>query len=529
MKAQRSRHRLFATRRLHKQLGCLAAATFTAFVACHDPGDPGPLYGTLNLAITGLPDTIAAELTLTGPNGYSVRVTRAQAFSTLVPGSYTIVAGQVVTGVATFVPAFQSLPVTVSANAVSQATVIYSVTTGSLSVIVTGNPTDVAWKVQVSGPGGYRDSVSTNSTLGNLTPGPYAVSAGELRKGASVYAPRPSEFVVNVTPSVTPAAAVIGYTLVTGSLTLHVNGLAGGVNGSVAITGPNGFTATASGSTTLDGLRQGRYDIAATPVSSGAGLHVPAPTAQSVTIVPGSTALASINYSAGTATPGLNLTIEAIQLQQVVQNYGGAVPSIAGRAALLRVFVRASEPNAASPTVRVRLYDGAQQLASLTLPAPAPGVPTVIDEGSLALSWNVPISAELMRPGLRVLADVDPDNIVTETVEGDNAYPSSGTPLTLDVRTVAPLTVRLVPVTQSATGLTGNVTPANAVQYFTEARRMLPVSVLTVNIREPYTTNAPPLQPNDANGAWVQVLSELNALRAAEGSTAHYYGVVKTP
>ena len=39
----------------------------------------------------------------------------------------------------------------------------------------------------------------------------------------------------------------------------------------------------------------------------------------------------------------------------------------------------------------------------------------------------------------------------------------------------------------------------------------------------------PPLQPNDANTAWVQVLNELRALWAAEGSIAHYYGVVKVP
>jgi len=58
---------------------------------------------------------------------------------------------------------------------------------------------------------------------------------------------------------------------------------------------------------------------------------------------------------------------------------------------------------------------------------------------------------------------------------------------------------------------------------------VLPVSQFTLDVRQPYTTNAPPLEPLDGNGAWVQLLSEMNALRAAEGSSAHYYGVVKLP
>jgi hypothetical protein len=478
------------------------------------------------LSVTGLPDTIDAQITLSGPNGYSTRLSGPRTITSLVPGPYTITASQVVTGVATFVPAFQSLPVTVGASSVSKVTVIYAVTTGSILVVVAGAPPDVPWKVVVSGPAGYRDSVSANTTLGNLAPGSYAVSAGELRKGPDIYAPKPAEFVVIVPASVTSVPAVIGYTLVTGSLALHVNGLPAGVSAQVAITGANGFTTSATGSITLDGLLLGRYDVAASPVGSATGQHTPSPSSQSVTIVPGATALVSVNYWPGTL-PGLNLAVEAVQLQQVVQTYGGAVPSIAGRDALLRVFVRASEPNAVAPAVRVRLYDGDQLVSTAAIPAPAAGVPTSIDEGQLSGSWNLPIDGSLMRPGLRVLAEVDPDNAVLETVESDNVWPSSGTPLALDVRTVPPLAVRLVPVTQTATGLTGNVTPANAHEYFEAARKLLPLDVLTMDVRVPYTSNAPALQPNDANGAWVQILSELNALRAAEGTTAHYYGVVR--
>ena len=267
----------------------------------------------------------------------------------------------------------------------------------------------------------------------------------------------------------------------------------------------------------------------ASPANSGTGPYTPAPATQGVTVVPGAVGLVNVNYLAGTSPPGLNLAIEAVQLQQVVQTYGGGVPLITGRDALVRVFVRASEPNATLPQARIRLYDGAQQVVSLTASGPGSGVPTVVNEGDLASSWNVPVPASLLKPGLRILVDVDPSNLVAESVEDDNTWPSSGTPLTLDVRNVPALAVRLVPIAQTSTGLTGNVTESNSAQYYDAVRRLMPVNQLTMDVRQPYTTNLPPLQAGDGNGSWVALLNELNALRAAEGSSAHYYGVAKVP
>lgn len=510
------------------RLPLLAIALF-AWGGCNDPGDPDPVTGSLQLSIGGLPDTIDAAITLTGPNGYSAPVTRAQTLASLIPGTYTIAANQVVTGVATFVPAFQSLVVNVGANALSQAAVIYSVTTGSIAISVTGTPIDVPWKVLVAGPAGYRDSVSTNRTLGNLVPGIYFVSATEVRKGLSVYAPRQAEFPVTIPASITPANAVVTYSLITGTLSLHVNGLASGTSGNVNIAGPSGYSVSETSSVTLEGLRQGLYEISASAVGTGAAEQVPTPLKQNLVVIPGSTSVVSVNYRLLNPPAGVNFAIDAVHLQQVVQTYGGAVPTVAGRDALLRVFVRASEPNVASPAVRVRLYDGLQLLATHSVPAAAAGVPTVVEEGQLAASWNLPISGSMIRPGLRILTDVDPQNVIAESDENDNVWPSSGSPLAIDVRTVPPLNVRLVPVTQSATGLTGNITIANLAQYEAAARQLLPISGLTMDVRSPFTTNAPALDPTDANGAWVQVLSELNALRTAEGNAAHYYGVVKVP
>ena len=500
-----------------------------AISACDNSSDPPPPAGSLVLSVSGIPDTIPASMDVTGPNGYSKHLTGPETLGNLAPGSYTVAVAQVKTSVATFAPASQSLPVTVSANSVSQAAVIYSVITGSIAVTMTGAPPDAPGKVVVTGPAGYVDSMSASGTLGNLAPGVYNVSAREARKGLSIYAPKPAESVVTVPVGLAPVPATITYALVTGSLTIHVNGLPSGMSGNISVTGPAGFTAAVTGSTTLEGLLLGRYDINAAPLSGGAGSYTASPSMQGVTVVPGAVGLVNVNYWPGNQPPGLNLAVDAVQVQQVVQTYGGGVPLIAGREALVRVFVRASQPNAVAPDARVRLYEGSQQTATFTIPAPRAAVPVATSEEDLNSSWNVPVPGNLMRPGLRILVDVDPANAVAESAENDNSWPSSGAPLALDVRTVTPLAVRLVPVTQSTTGLTGNVNASNSAQYFDAARKLLPVSQFTLDVRQPYTTNAPPLEPGDGNGAWVQVLGEMRALQAAEGGAAHYYGVVKVP
>jgi len=133
-----------------------------------------------------------------------------------------------------------------------------------------------------------------------------------------------------------------------------------------------------------------------------------------------------------------------------------------------------------------------------------------------------------MVPSLRIVADVDPGDAIAETSEGDNTFPASGSPQVLDVRTLPSFDIRFVPIRQAVNGMTGGVTGANASSYLTTARNLLPLGTVNVEVREPFTTNAPALQSNDGNGACVQILSELNALRAAEGGARYYAGIVHT-
>ena len=239
----------------------------------------------------------------------------------------------------------------------------------------------------------------------------------------------------------------------------------------------------------------------------------------------GATTTVTVTYSA-TAGPTLNLMIGGLQLTQSVQRFDNTVPLITGRDALLRVTALANSSNGVRAQVRVRLYQGNTEVRSVVIESPADTVPTGRRDGEITTTWNTPVEGSLVQPGLRVVADVDPSNAVPEADETDNMFPASGR-LELNVRTAPPLAITLVPVLQTATNLQGDVTASNRRDYLDLANRMYPLPGYSAFVREVYTTSAPALQPDNANGAWFTVLNEIAALRAADPEVRHYYGVVR--
>lgn len=195
----------------------------------------------------------------------------------------------------------------------------------------------------------------------------------------------------------------------------------------------------------------------------------------------------------------------------------------------LRVFAVASEANSFQPSVRVRFYLGGSLAHTETLGAPSASVPTSVVEGTLTASWNMDVPASLIQPGLTILADVDPTNQVAEGDEGDNSFPLSGTPMAMDVRATPTFNVTFVPVRQAGNNLLGNVTTGNAGQFLDVTLTMLPIAQANALVHAEYLTTTPNLlQSNNDNGAWSTILSEVSALRTAEGASRYYYGVVGT-
>ena len=495
--------------------------------------------GAIAFLVTGLANGVNGAVTVTGPAGYSKTLTGTTTITDLAPGVYTVKSDSVQSGGLTYRMAIAIQQVTVVASLVaSPATISYSSAVANLTVSLSGVPVGATNMVEVKGPGGFDQFISGTTTFNNVTPGVYTVASsavilpGGLRyDGSPALVTRTLSFGITDTVSVTYARAG-------GKAAITVSGLPAGTNAAMTLTG-NGTSTPITGSVTLDNLAPASYTLSASAVTVSGTVYNPSPLSLSMAITTGVTTSAAITYFPSTVTPpttpptpppsgsGMNLILDGFYLTQATQKMDGSVPLVAGRDALLRVFVHASEANTVQPTVRVRIYDGATLLQTLTLNAPEGSVRTALSEGTLNSTWNSVIPAVNVRTAMRVLADVDPTGTVAEADETDNSWPRNGTPQGITVNVVPTFNVRFVPVTVG--GLTGNVTSANKDQFLVSTRRMHPINDINSDVRAPFTSSATVLQSGDGNGAWLTVLNEMNALRSADGApnTTHYYGVVK--
>jgi glucose/arabinose dehydrogenase len=94
----------------------------------------------------------------------------------------------------------------------------------------------------------------------------------------------------------------------TGSLAVAIGGLPAGVQPSVTLTGPNGYTAVIASSSTLTGLRTGTYTIAASDVTTGGARYAATPPTQTIVVASGAVATAT-NITYAIATARLAVTI----------------------------------------------------------------------------------------------------------------------------------------------------------------------------------------------------------------------------
>ncbi len=81
--------------------------------------------GTLAVTITGTPAGTSANVTVTGPNGYSTQLTSSQTLR-LAPGTYTATANPVGAGSSNYYPAVTTQTATVSISTAASITVNYS-------------------------------------------------------------------------------------------------------------------------------------------------------------------------------------------------------------------------------------------------------------------------------------------------------------------------------------------------------------------------------------------------------------------
>jgi len=488
----------------------------------------GPRTGTLSLTISGLPVNAPAQVTLSGPNKFSRVLAATEVVAGLRPGTYHISAAPIRDGATRYSPVADTQTVTIGTSDVPvEASVDYAVSSAVLIVTVDGAPASKPADIRVVGPNGFSQTVTASTTFNGIDPGYYLITASDLLADQQRFSPTPATRQVQLVPGLTPTTVQVTYAQTTGNLRFVVNGLPDGVAADLSVTGPApaaSFTVGASRDTV--GVTSGPYTVKAKSVTANGASYVPNFASQTITLSAATTAVVTVNYARSDGL--LNLTIDGVTITQAVQTYSGTVPLVAGRDAYIRVFARANQTTSTTTSVRVNLFMGSTLVNTLTLTNGSP-VPMAPDQADLATSWNGVVPGQFIQPGLSFLADVDPANTVVEGKETDNTFPASGTPAALDVRAVPPLKITFVPVIQRyAKTLVGNVSTSNTENFLGDARRMLPLRDFDVQVHAPYTTSdSLELTSSDANSEWLHVLSEMDALRVAESSVRHYFGVVK--
>jgi hypothetical protein len=500
---------------------------------------PAPSSGTLQISTT----TSGADQ---DPDGYSIRIDNASAQPIGVNATLTLINLRAaphsvrLLGLAANCSLSGANPAQVTVPDGGTTSVAFSVTctpntspTGGIQVTVatTGTlPDPDGYSVSVDGGTAQPIDVNGSRTFANLTPGTHSVQLGGVAGNCSVAGDNPRSVAVTAGQNAPVTFAVTCPTPAPGTGSIRITAATTGSSPdrdgyAVSVDGGNAQPLDVNGSRTIDGLEPRGHTVVLGGLAPNCTLT--GDNSRTVNVTAGQTATVSFAVSCASTAPSLNLRIERISITQSTQRQADDVPLIQGRDAFLRVFVIANGSNSARPSVRVRVFRQSTLVRTLTIPAPSASTPVAIQEGTLGSSWNIPVDGTLIQSGLALLADVDPDNALAETNEGDNSYPTSGTAQTLSVRSVPAASIMFVPVQQAADlSSVGNVNDGNKDRFVDYARRIYPLSEIQTAVHQVYTTSTTdPLTSNDANNAWMTVLDELNALRLMEGSNRTYVGI----
>ena len=223
--------------------------------------------------------------------------------------------------------------------------------------------------------------------------------------------------------------------------------------------------------------------------------------------------------------PSLVLTAPYFYLTQSVQNRRSSVPLMAGRDALLRVFVTGDQDSFYQPSVVALFYHGDRLEYGADMRLESDVLPGDVNEGRRDRSYNAVIPGAIIRPGTTMVIDLDRTGSVPLGAGSQLRIPEVGR-LALDVKTVPVMDLTVVPIVVAAkqnndiyNWTQGLNADSEQLQF---ARSVLPIPDLVVNVHEGYVTTA----DLSTGAGWGQLLGELTFLRRMEPRKGYYYGAV---
>ena len=216
----------------------------------------------------------------------------------------------------------------------------------------------------------------------------------------------------------------------------------------------------------------------------------------------------------------------AAYLTQAVQSREFPVSLVAGRPALLRVFVASEHADGeALPDVRATFHAGGLEIHAVEIEGGGGTIPEEVDEGSLTRSVNADIPGSVVRPGLEMVIEIDPLGTLDPGLGIPRRIPETGR-MAVEVTALADFELTLVPflweadpdsaVLEITSGMAGD--PWEHPLLF-ETRTLLPVGRMDVRLHHPVVSSS---------NSGFQHLDEVDLIRELEGGSGYWMGM-RTP
>ena len=211
-------------------------------------------------------------------------------------------------------------------------------------------------------------------------------------------------------------------------------------------------------------------------------------------------------------------------LTQPIQSLQFPVPLVAGRPALLRVFVFSPAADGELvPEVRATFYHGGAEVHTVEIEGGSAAMPTELDESSLTHSANADIPGDVLQPGLEMVIEVDPSGTLDSGLGIAKRMPATRR-LAVDVREMPDFQLTLVPFLyepepdSSILEITaGMANDPEGHPMFKDTRALLPIGEFDVTRHDPVVTST-------NNG--FQLMYDTEAIRVMEGRPGYWLAMM---
>ena len=222
------------------------------------------------------------------------------------------------------------------------------------------------------------------------------------------------------------------------------------------------------------------------------------------------------------------LTVPSFYLNQANQDPDGSVALVAGRDALLRVFLMGNGPSYFQPSVRVTFHQDGEEVYTTTIAAPVEELPIEVHQGRRDHSYNAIIPGHVLQPGVEMVIDIDPEGRVPTEDGSVTRIPPSGR-MELDVTGLKMHYQTIVPTHFSWRQNDDDnplssiwMEPSENAANIRLLRTWLPIGAIEASAHSILYSDA---ETNQTIAGFEDWVNEVRVLWADNGEIGYYYGV----